>query len=73
MSWWRGWAVILILLFIVQASSLAGGKRCLNYEYGKKVIAHFDPRYCKDLDQARWECDKVIFDPQVVDVKEALR
>ena len=57
----EGWPLVLILLFIASGSA---SRPCRNYQYGKNIIAHFDPAHCRDIDEVRWKCDQVLFDPQ---------
>jgi len=57
-----GWPLVIVLVFIV--AGCASRKPCVNYRYGDHIAAHFDPKHCRDIDQARWTCDGVIFDPQ---------
>jgi hypothetical protein len=44
-------------------------KPCRNCEYGSRLVAHFDKKQCKDQDAGKFECKKVVFDPQALDAK----
>lgn len=66
-----GWPLVIVLVFIVAVSGPSDASRrpCRNYRYGDHLKAYFDPRNCRDLDDVRWECNKVVFNPDVLKTK----
>ena len=60
---------ILMALLLGSALGCAAHKPCRNCEYGNRLVAHFDKKQCKDLDAGKFECKKVVFDPQALDAK----
>lgn len=62
--------LVVIFCLIILTGCAVKSVRCKNCpKKPTTVVAHFEERYCKDLDNIRFKCDRVVFDPVTLPVK----
>ncbi len=64
--------VLLIVLVFFTVAGSAAKRRCTNWRFGTKLVAHFDPRKCHDIERGMWQCNDVIFEPGEIRAQGAL-